>query len=91
VVSAERLHWNLHATMVSGILARRKELLEDIALEVESAGGRALCLPADVTDFNSLKSAASQVYAAWGHIDTLIANAVSVQPALRSVRRSLHA
>jgi len=46
--------------MVSGILARRKELLEDIALEVESAGGRALCLPADVTDFNSLKSAASR-------------------------------
>jgi short-subunit dehydrogenase len=58
-----------------GLLARRKELLENIALEVESAGGRALCLPADVTDFDSLKSAVSQVYATWGHIDTLIANA----------------
>jgi short-subunit dehydrogenase len=58
-----------------GLLARRKELLEDIALEVEKAGGKALCLPADVTDINSLKSAVSQVYTTWGHIDTLIANA----------------
>lgn len=58
-----------------GLLARRAEMLEGIVSEVEKAGGRALALPADVTDAAAVQSAADSLRKRFGKIDVLIANA----------------
>src|SRR4051812_42242226 len=58
-----------------GLLARRREMLEELVAEVEGAGGRALALPADVTDAASVKQAADNLRERFGRIDVLIANA----------------
>jgi short-subunit dehydrogenase len=58
-----------------GLLARRAETLDEIAKEVESAGGRALALPADVRDAAAVRTAADRLRAQFGRIDVLIANA----------------
>ena len=58
-----------------GLLARRREMLEELVAEVEQAGGRALALPADVTDAASVKRAADSLRERFGRIDVLIANA----------------
>jgi short-subunit dehydrogenase len=58
-----------------GLLARRREMLEELVAEVEQAGGRALALPADVTDAASVKRAADNLRERFGRIDVLIANA----------------
>jgi short-subunit dehydrogenase len=58
-----------------GLLARRAETLQQIASEVEKAGGRALALPADVKDAEAVQRAADQLREQFGHIDVLIANA----------------
>src|SRR2546423_14757655 len=58
-----------------GLLARREEVLREIVREVEAAGGRALALPADVTDGGAVRAAAEQLRAHCGHIDVLVANA----------------
>lgn len=58
-----------------GLLARRADVLAEIVAEVEGAGGRALLLPADVKDAESVRAAAERLRAEFGHIDVLIANA----------------
>ena len=58
-----------------GLLARRAEALQQIAVEVEEAGGRAVALPADVKDAEAVRAAADQLRDRFGHIDVLIANA----------------
>ena len=58
-----------------GLLARRREMLEGLVAEVEQAGGRALALPADVTDAAAVKEAADALRERFGRIDVLIANA----------------
>jgi short-subunit dehydrogenase len=58
-----------------GLLARRADVLESIAGEVEKAGGRALALPADVRDPAAVRSMADRLRAEFGPIDVLIANA----------------
>jgi short-subunit dehydrogenase len=58
-----------------GLLARRAEALQQIASEVEKAGGRAIALPADVKDAEAVKRAADQLREKFGRIDVLIANA----------------
>jgi NAD(P)-dependent dehydrogenase (short-subunit alcohol dehydrogenase family) len=58
-----------------GLLARRAESLGEVAREVEAAGGRALALPADVTDARSVRAAADEVREKFGAIDVLVANA----------------
>jgi len=58
-----------------GLLARRAEELEEIAKEIKTAGGRALSLPADVTDVDAVSKAADRLRAELGPIDVLIANA----------------
>lgn len=58
-----------------GLLARRADVLEEIVTEVLGVGGRALALPADVKDAESVRAAADKLRAEFGHIDLLIANA----------------
>lgn len=58
-----------------GLLARRADLLAEIVHEIETAGGRALALPCDVTDAAAVRAAANRLSGAFGLIDVLIANA----------------
>ncbi len=58
-----------------GLLARRRELLHAIVGEIEGFGGRALALPADVTDSQAVRGAVSEMRRTFGPIDMLVANA----------------
>jgi NADP-dependent 3-hydroxy acid dehydrogenase YdfG len=58
-----------------GLLARRRELLEDLAARCEAAGGTARAFAADVTDAAAVQKAADNLRAEFAHIDILIANA----------------
>ena len=58
-----------------GLLARRAEELAGTVKEIEATGGRAIALPADVTDVDAVSKAADQLRAEFGPIDVLIANA----------------
>lgn len=57
------------------LLARRKEMLEDLAARCEAVGGRARVFVADVTDADAVKTAAEGLRAEFGYIDIMIANA----------------
>lgn len=54
------------------LLARRTERIGELAAEL---GGRAMAIPADVTDRDSLLMAAAQVQDRWGGADVLVNNA----------------
>jgi short-subunit dehydrogenase len=58
-----------------GLVARRAEELAELVRELETKGGRALALPADVQDATALRVAADRLRAEFGPIDMLIANA----------------
>src|SRR5262249_11785729 len=60
---------------VVGSRPRRKDALVDVASEIEMADGRALALPADVTNSDQVRAAACELRRKFGHIDVLIANA----------------
>jgi len=57
------------------LLARRKELLDSLAEEIEHAGGRALAIACDVTDREAVRDAVQRAEAQLGPTTTLIANA----------------
>ncbi len=57
------------------LVARREEVLREVAARVEAAGGRALVVAADVRDAGALKSAVGKVAEHFGGIDVLVANA----------------
>ncbi len=58
-----------------GLVARRKETLDETVRQIEAAGGKALALPADVKDVESINAAATKLRESFGKIDVLIANA----------------
>lgn len=58
-----------------GLLARRADMLVEVAEEVERGGGRALALPGDVRRAEEVERAAARVHETWGDIDVLVANA----------------
>jgi len=58
-----------------GLLARREELLKDLAARCEESGGRARYFAVDVTDENAVEEAAESLRKEFGKIDVLIANA----------------
>jgi NAD(P)-dependent dehydrogenase (short-subunit alcohol dehydrogenase family) len=60
-----------------GLLARGEAGLEAAAAEVEAAGGRALCLPADVSQFDQVDAAASRVEQELGPIDVWVNDAMT--------------
>jgi NAD(P)-dependent dehydrogenase (short-subunit alcohol dehydrogenase family) len=57
------------------LLARREVPLEDAAREIEAAGGSALALQCDVTDYASVRRAVDAAAARMGGIDILVNNA----------------
>lgn len=57
------------------LLARRKDRLDALAVEIEAAGGRALAVRCDVTDETSCRQAVSAVVAGLGRPDILLNNA----------------
>src|ERR1041384_4864742 len=59
----------------SGLLARRAEVLKEVAESIESVGGQALALPADVTDAGAVREAVRELRRRLGPIDVLVANA----------------
>ena len=58
-----------------GLLARRREILEEVVKEIAAAGGRAIALPADVTQPEAVRAAVAELRRAFGRIDLLVANA----------------
>jgi short-subunit dehydrogenase len=58
-----------------GLLARRREVLEEVVNEIARAGGRAIALPADVTQPDAVRAAVAELRRAFGQIDLLVANA----------------
>src|SRR3954465_6191709 len=60
-----------------GLIARNREALEDAKREVEQAGGKALVLPADLADWDAVRSAAAAVEEAFGPIDIWVNNAMT--------------
>jgi len=58
-----------------GLVARRADLLQEIVEQIALSGGKALSLPADVCDSDSIRAAADRLRTEVGPIDVLIANA----------------
>ena len=57
------------------LAARRVELLDATAREVEERGGEALVVPCDVTDRERVEGVARAALERWGRIDAWINNA----------------
>ncbi|MBA4183523.1 MAG: SDR family NAD(P)-dependent oxidoreductase [Acidobacteria bacterium] len=58
-----------------GLLARREDLLKELAEKCERNGGKARYFAVDVTDANAVANAAESLQNEFGKIDVLIANA----------------
>ena len=58
-----------------GLMARRAEALQEIVREAESIGSKALALPADVQNVDSVRLAADRLRDEFGPIELLVANA----------------
>jgi len=55
--------------------ARRKELLEEIALEIKNSGGEELVVPVDIMEEKSIENAVQSIITKWGRLDIAVANA----------------
>jgi short-subunit dehydrogenase len=55
--------------------ARRKELLEEIALNIKNSGGEALVVPVDIMEEKSIEDAVESIITYWGRLDITVANA----------------
>lgn len=60
---------------VLGLVARRKELLDDLAIRCEAAGGKARSFAVDVVDADALRAAAHEFRREFDQVDVMIANA----------------
>jgi NAD(P)-dependent dehydrogenase (short-subunit alcohol dehydrogenase family) len=69
------------ATVV--VVARRKDLLDDLVGRIESSGGTAIAIPCDLSDMDAVDALAAEVEGRLGGVDILINNAG------RSIRRPL--
>lgn len=70
------------ATVV--LLARSAERLDEVAAEIEAAGGMAYAHPVDLTDLAAVQKVAAEVLNRYDHVDVVVNNAG------RSIRRSVH-
>jgi len=52
--------------------ARRKDLLEEFAKEIASAGGEAIVVPADVSDHSQVQALVGKTIDEFGRVDTLV-------------------
>ena len=57
------------------LVARRKDLLDTLVLEIEAEGGQALAIACDVTDRDAVRAAVARAEAGLGPIALLVANA----------------
>ncbi len=57
------------------LVARRKDRLNDLAAEIEQAGGTALVVAADITDRTEAQKAVARTVAELGRLDILVNNA----------------
>lgn len=60
---------------IIGLLARRKELLQELAIKCDQNGGRAKWFAVDATDARAVSDATEKLINEFGKIDILIANA----------------
>ncbi|MCA8916577.1 MAG: SDR family NAD(P)-dependent oxidoreductase [Planctomycetes bacterium] len=58
-----------------GLIARREDLLKEVAAKVVAAGGKACCATADVAEYSQVQSAMQTISAQLGEIDCVVANA----------------
>jgi short-subunit dehydrogenase len=58
-----------------GLVARRADALDEVVHEIETLGSKAIGLPADVQNGDSVRAAAEKLRANLGPIDVLVANA----------------
>jgi short-subunit dehydrogenase len=65
-----------------GLVARRREQLEELAGEIAAAGGTAAVAPADVGDRDQVRAAVEEVRGRLGPVDLLVANAGVGAPTL---------
>lgn len=71
---------------IVAVSGRRQDRLEEVAREVEAAGGRALAVPCDVTEESDVERAVALVVTELGRLDLAIANAgFSVAGAVRDL------
>jgi len=68
------------------LAARRREILEGVAAEIEGIGRRALVVPTDVTDRARCEALAASAVAEFGRIDALVNN-VYTEDVFQSFRR----
>ena len=61
------------------LLARRADRLADLKADIESVGGTALVVPADVTEAAEVASAVERTVAEFGRLDILVNNAGQMQ------------
>lgn len=59
------------------VAAHRPESGDLVVAEVEARGGRAVCVPTDVTDEGDLRRAVTAAVSTFGRLDALVHNAVS--------------
>ena len=64
----------VHGAAVA-LLARRVDRLDDLKAEIESAGGTAVSVPADVTDAEQVAAAVQRIVGELGRLDTVVNNA----------------
>ena len=57
------------------ISARRQQVLEEVAKEIEAAGGTVLCVPTDISKVDDVKNLVSKTVETFGQLDILINNA----------------
>src|SRR4051794_6939476 len=57
------------------ISARREERLEDLVEEIRTWGGKAVSVPADVSDYSQVEALAAEAVTVFGRIDTWVNNA----------------
>ena len=60
---------------IVGLLARREEMLKELAEKCEVVGGKARVFACDVVDYQAVQKAADDLRKEFGNIDILIANA----------------
>jgi len=65
------------------VVARRADLLDDLASRIADSGGTATALPCDLTDLDAVDALADTVHQRFGGVDILVNNAG------RSIRRPL--
>ncbi len=59
------------------VAARRQDALDELVAEIERAGGQAIAVAADVTDFDQLNGVARAAISKWGRIDTWVHTAAA--------------